>query len=173
MTVKHTPIHNSHYINAMYMLINAIKKKNLLLRSNFFFTKQKNTGPKSKLHFSVFTYLRWFISSSPPWFFPGPQLCLRNGENERTVERKREAGSGTSVSLSLASSSCRTSSELSAEELGCPTLAVSSVEEQETDTSLVLSPPPTASWPWARNTSQTQVNQQTDQTLISTTKYNI
>lgn len=96
-------------------------------------------------------YLRRFISPPGPWFFPGPQLCLRNGESERTVDRRREERRGTSVSLSLASSAasplCRTSSELSADELGCPTLAVSSVEEQEMETSLVLSPPPTASCP--------------------------
>lgn len=116
---------------------------------------------------STCVYLLWFIAGPPPLFFPGPQLCRRRGERERRLLRKRQRR-GTSATLSLASSSAspatppppsvaateapggRPSSGLqpllprpwlpSGLELDGPTLAVSSVEEQEMDTSLVLSP---------------------------------
>lgn len=123
------------------------------------------------------SHLLWFISASPPLFFPGPQLCRRRGDRERTLGRRRRRG--TSVTLSLASSSASPpppapapppppspaamedpvwllSSGLQLQprpwlpsglELDGQTLAVSSVEEQETETSLVLSPPVTGTSP--------------------------
>lgn len=121
------------------------------------------------------SHLLWFISVSPPLFFPGPQLWRRRGDRERMLFRRRQERRGTSVTLSLASSSASPapppppplsspaviaapvwmrSSGLqlhsrpwlpSGLELDGPTLAVSSVEEQETETSLALSPPVTGS----------------------------
>lgn len=116
------------------------------------------------------SHLLWFISASPPLFFPGPQLWRRRGDRERMLFRRRQERLGTSVTLSLASSSgsptppppsevmvapdWMPSSGLQLQprpwlpsglELDGPTLAVSSVEEQETETSLALSPPVTRS----------------------------
>lgn len=119
-------------------------------------------------------HLLWFISASPPLFFPGPQLWRRRGDRERMLLRVRQERRSTSVTLSLASSSASpppppppsrpaaivdphwrvSSSGVQLEpsrwipsglELDGPTLAVSSVEEQDTDTSLALSPPVTGS----------------------------
>lgn len=148
---------------------------------------EKRTGPKSDSPISQSTqsttslevHLLWFISASPPLFFPGPQLWRRRGDRERILFRRRQERRGTSVTLSLASSSASPaappppaplsvpvvtvapvwtpSSGLqlhsgpwlpSGLELAGPTLAVSSVEEQETETSLVLSPPVTGSSFW-------------------------
>lgn len=120
------------------------------------------------------SHLLWFISASPPLFFPGPQLWRRSGDRERMLFRRRQERRGTSVTLSLASSSASpttppppppppplsspaviaapvwmpsTGLQLHSRpwlpsrlELDGPTLAVSSVEEQETETSLALSP---------------------------------
>lgn len=113
------------------------------------------------------SHLLWFISLFPPLFFPGPQLWRRRGDSERMLLLKSEGRRGTSVSLSLASSASpppppppdpvireapawmpSTGLQLHSRpwlpsrlELEGQTLAVSSVEEQETETSLVLSPP--------------------------------
>lgn len=117
-------------------------------------------------------HLLWFISLLPALFLPGPQLWRRRGESERMLLLKSEGRRGTSVSLSLASSASppppppppaapepavpeapawmpSTGLQLHSSpwlpsrlELEGQTLAVSSVEEQETETSLVLSPPP-------------------------------
>lgn len=109
-------------------------------------------------------YLLWFISVFPPLFFPGPQLWRRRGESERMLLLKSEGRRGTSVTLSLASSASppppsqpdpiipevpvSTGLQLHSSpwlpsrlELDGHTLAVSSVEEHDTETSLVLSPP--------------------------------
>lgn len=51
------------------------------------------------------SYLRWFISASLAAFFPGPQLCLRKGERERMELLRKEQLAGTSVMLSISSSS--------------------------------------------------------------------
>lgn len=51
------------------------------------------------------SYLRWFISASLAAFFPGPQLCLRKGERERMEFLRKEQFAGTSVMLSISSSS--------------------------------------------------------------------
>lgn len=112
------------------------------------------------------SHLLWFISALPPLFLPGPQLWRRRGDSERMLLLKSEGRRGTSVSLSLASSASppppppdagmpegpawmpSTGLQLHSRpwlpsrlELEGQTLAVSSVEEQETETSLVLSPP--------------------------------
>lgn len=50
-------------------------------------------------------HLRWFISASLAAFFPGPQLCLRKGDRERMEVRRTEQLVGTSVMLSISSSS--------------------------------------------------------------------
>ena len=119
-------------------------------------------------------HLLCFMSVSPTAFFPGPQLWRLKGERDRMLGRRMPERLGTSVSLSLASSSVSPpppapspalapgwlpssglqllrspwpSTQLSGLELVGPTLAVSSVEEHETDTSLVLSPPVTVSSP--------------------------
>ena len=116
------------------------------------------------------SHLLWFISASPPLFFPGPQLWRRRGDRERMLFRRRHERLGTSVTLSLASSSASPAPPPPSEVMGAPvwmhssglqlqprpwlpsgleldgpTLAVSSVEEQETETSLALSPPVTGS----------------------------
>lgn len=121
------------------------------------------------------TNLLWFISASPPLFFPGPQLWRRRGDSDRMLFLNREERRGTSVTRSFASSSgspappifpqhskpaaveapvWAASSGLQLQlrpwlpsglELDGPTLVVSSVEEQETETSLALSPTVTAS----------------------------
>lgn len=121
------------------------------------------------------TNLLWFISASPALFFPGPQLWRRRGDSDRMLFLNREERRGTSVTRSFASSSTSpappifpqqsklvageapvwlTSSGLQLQlrpwlpsglELDGPTLVVSSVEEQETETSLALSPTVTAS----------------------------
>lgn len=115
------------------------------------------------------SYLLWFISGLAPLFFPGPQLWRRRGESERMLLLRSEGRRGTSVTLSLASSASppppppsppdpaitvapvwmpSTGLQLHSRpwlpsrlELDGQTLAVSSVEEHETETSLVLSPP--------------------------------
>lgn len=115
------------------------------------------------------SHLLWFISVFPPLFFPGPQLWRRRGDSERMLLLRSEERRGTSVSLSLASSASppappppppdpvvteapawmpSTGLQLHSRpwlpsrlELDGQTLAVSSVEEHETETSLVLSPP--------------------------------
>lgn len=113
------------------------------------------------------SHLLWLISALPPLFLPGPQLWRRRGDSERMLLLKSEGRRGTSVSLSLASSASppptppdpvvaegpawapSTGLQLHSRpwlpsrlELDGQALAVSSVEEQETETSLVLSPPP-------------------------------
>lgn len=140
---------------------------------------QINTTPSTKKMTKNITsqsHLLWFISASPPLFFPGPQLWRRRGDSERWLFRRRQERCGTSVTLSLASSSASppppppppplsspaviaapmwmpsTGLQMHSRpwlpsrlELDGQTLAVSSVEEQETETSLVLSPPVTGS----------------------------
>lgn len=135
------------------------------------------------------SHLLWFISPSPPLFFPGPQLWRRRGDRERLLLRKRQERRGTSVTLSLASSSASPapppsppslsspsvvgatvwmpSSGLQLQprpwlpsglELVGPTLAASSVEEQETETSLALSPPVTGSSFWKTSQKEKRYN---------------
>lgn len=129
--------------------------------------------PASIVSAPWWSYLLWFISASPPLFLPGPQLWRRSGERERWLLRSRQERCGTSDTLSLASSSASpppppppsgpavtvapirlpsTGLQMHSRpwlpsrlELDGQTLAVSSVEEHETETSLKLSPPVTGS----------------------------
>ena len=131
-------------------------------------------------------HLRWPIWVSAAGFFPGPQLCLRNGERER-AEEWRSAGP-TSVSLSfLSSSSSPVPVPLPAVRLPSvefqagqgapdtpepadvppvwgeggpgPRLLTSSMEEQDADAWLELSlSPQTGPSSWAHRAGRTPVN---------------
>lgn len=144
----------------------------LLLKVRFKINNIKNKTA-SIVSAPWWSYLLWFISASPPLFLPGPQLWRRSGERERWLLRSRQERCGTSDTLSLASSSASpppppplsgpgvtvapirlpsTGLQMHSRpwlpsrlELDGQTLAVSSVEEHETETSLKLSPPVTGS----------------------------
>lgn len=167
---------NTRHQQALIKLTSALKSTHSKAVSHIFKSIQLLQQRKwRKISLALCTsqsHLLWFISASPPLFFPGPQLWRRRGDSERRLFRRRQERCGTSVTLSLASSSASppppppppplsspaviaapiwmpsTGLQMHSRpwlpsrlELDGQTLAVSSVEEQETETSLVLSPP--------------------------------